>query len=199
MDRRALPLGEFAVSWLFLPLSQLSRGRQGQISTLPALASHTFCLLLRKTSFGWRQKRSETCMQRAGGAEQHVEQAAALQRRDAQWHRAALCTAGPSPPPLQPERLHPLPCQGTGPTAISLFVLRLGLSRCITSHLHISRQASDTALLKCWVSGREGPRVSGHISRDTCFFRQSQGLCYCPVQQSSVAGKCINKIILLYH
>lgn len=60
MDRQALPLRKFAVSCLFLPLPQLSRGRHRQISTPPALAFHTFCLLLHKTYFSWQGKRSET-------------------------------------------------------------------------------------------------------------------------------------------
>lgn len=127
-------------------------------------------------------------MQRAGGAEQHVDQAAAPQRRDAQWHRATPHAAALSQPPLSPERLHPLPapcCPARAPApprSASLFCLMSGLSRCITSHLHISLQASDTTILKRGVSGREAPHFSGHILRDSCYFRQSQGLCYCPVQ-----------------
>lgn len=197
---------EFAVSWLFLPLSQLSRGRQGQISTPPALASCTFRLLLRETSFSWWQKRSETCTQRAGGAEQHVEQAAAPQRREAQRHRAALGTAGPSPLPLSPKRLHrppapPLPCQDTRPTAISLFVLRSGFSRCLTSHLHMSLQASDTDRLKSWVSGREAsPCLWTHFQGQPATSGKGKGaLLLPPAQPSSAVGKCTNKIILLYH
>lgn len=50
------------------------------------------------------------------------------------------------------------------------------------SHLRISLKASDTAMLKHWDSGREAPHAFGYISRNTCYFRQSQGLHYCPVQ-----------------
>lgn len=129
------------------PVSAQQR-EQGQISTTPTLISHTFCLLLCKTSFSWCQKRSEICMQCDGGAEQGMEQVEALQSRDVfsaqqdpPWQHSA--------PAAAPTASSPLSCHGTGPTIISLSALRSGPSPCTTSHLHFSlcfRQRSSPGL-----------------------------------------------------
>lgn len=159
-------------------MSQPSREKQGQISAPPALACSTSCLLLCKTSFSWQQKKSETCVYCAGGAEQHMERAAAPQctepcstQQDLPCHRPApsSCT----------RCLLLLPCQGTSPTVISLFVLRSGLSHCITS---VSVYFTSGLRYRYWLwlqtTFPGTPATSG----------KARGLCCCPVQRSSDAG-----------
>lgn len=91
--------------------SQLSRAGRGKLALLLLLPPAPQNLLQQAA----KEVRN---MHAARGAHQHAGQAAAPQHREAQWHQAALCTAGPSVPPLSPEQLHPLPaphCPAGGP------------------------------------------------------------------------------------
>lgn len=129
------------------------------------------------------EKRSETCMQCTGGADQHGEQA--------QQYQDAL--QGPSLLLLSPGQLHPLPT-----ALLPAQPHQLWARPHITLYLLVSPQAADTARPKgCLQAAKLPVPLSARPGTPTTAGKGSD--CCCPVLHARGVGKCINKIILLYH
>lgn len=133
MDRRALPVGEFAVSCHFYPCLSSAVGGKGKLAPL---------LLLSPTPFACRSAKAPS----AGAKRGQKYVCSVMEEQSSTWSRQS-CTEAPScslhsrtlPATTRPQQLHqclPSVLPGHCPTMIGLSVLRPGPSCCITSHLH---------------------------------------------------------------
>lgn len=143
---------------------------QGRGRSKPALLfplSHALLPAALQNPLQLSEKRSETCMQCTGGADQHREQA--------QRHQDALQGAGPSLLLLSPRQLHPLPTALLPASCTAPSTPLLWARTHIVLYLQVSLQASDAARQRL-LAGSEAPRASVHTYGDTYHCRQRQRL-----------------------